>query len=149
MAARKGIDKKNTLFDEIIKDISENNIPLSKALKGKLSFRTFYELIEEDAIKKYAYAHACETRADHIFDEIIEIADDSSNDIEYTEHGEKQNAEFIARSRLRVDARKWCLSKMNPKKYGEKVDVTTDGKELNASIPAINLHIEGNSIKLE
>jgi len=36
----------------------------------------------------------------------------------------------MQRSRLRVDVRKWALSKMNPKKYGDKVDHTTGGEKL-------------------
>ncbi len=35
--------------------------------------------------------------------------------------------EHIQRSRLRVDARKWLMSKMAPKKYGEKLQHTGDG----------------------
>lgn len=34
------------------------------------------------------------------------------------------------RSRLRVDTRKWYLSKVLPKKFGEKLDLTSDGKVL-------------------
>ena len=30
---------------------------------------------------------------------------------------------MIARSRLRVDARKWLAAKLAPKKYGEKIAV--------------------------
>ena len=60
-------------------------------------------------------------------DELLEISDDSSGDIIKTEHGDKPNAEFVARSRLRVDARKWLLAKMLPKKYGDKLDLNHGG----------------------
>jgi hypothetical protein len=40
------------------------------------------------------------------------------------------NTEHIQRSRLRVDARKWIASKLKPKKYGDKMDVTSDGKAI-------------------
>lgn len=55
-------------------------------------------------------------------DEILEISDDSSRDTIETEHGDKVNAEVVARSRLRVDSRKWMLAKMLPKVYGDKVE---------------------------
>ena len=45
------------------------------------------------------------------------------------------NHNVIQRDRLRVDARKWALSKMNPKKYGDKVDVTSGGEKINNSNP--------------
>ena len=49
------------------------------------------------------------------------------------------NGEHIQRSRLRVDTRKWYLSKLNPKKYGDKVDVTTKGKEITNPILGIDI----------
>lgn len=71
------------------------------------------------------YARAREERADGIFDEMIDIADDGRNDYQTKLIGgeaiEVLNKEHIQRSRVRIDTRKWILSRMNPKKYGEKV----------------------------
>ncbi|MEO0399442.1 MAG: terminase small subunit protein [Pseudomonadota bacterium] len=66
------------------------------------------------------YARAREIRQSAVFDEIEDIADDSSNDwleIE-TKNGSKTvfNQEHFQRARLRIDARKWALARMNPKK---------------------------------
>ena len=38
-----------------------------------------------------------------------------------------QDHEHIQRARLRVDTRKWMLSKMLPKLYGDKLDVAHSG----------------------
>jgi hypothetical protein len=85
------------------------------------------------------YELSIEVRAENMFDEIEEIADDGRNDymtkvnndgLEY----EVVNSEHIQRSRLRVDARKWKLSKMLPKKFGEKLDLTSGGKALPSPI---------------
>ena len=97
--------------------------------------KTFYEWLANDKELSNHYANTCELRADIIFDEMIDIADDTSNDTIYSESGEKVNSEWINRSRLRIDTRKWILSKMNPKKYGDKTDITTNGKDVN--IPLI------------
>lgn len=86
-------------------------------------------------IKAFAdqYVRAREAQADLLADEILSIADDSSQDTvpkvdkEGNEYGEQPNSEWIARSRLRVDARKWLASKMAPKKYGEKIEATHSG----------------------
>lgn len=67
------------------------------------------------------YARAREAQADKHAEDILAIADDGSNDTYQTDDGEVTNHDVIARSRLRVDARKWLASKMAPKKYGEKV----------------------------
>lgn len=83
------------------------------------------------------YARAKEDQADFLSEEMIDIADDSSNDVRYTESGEVINSEFVQRSKLRIDTRKWIASKLKPKKYGDKLDVLSDGKALVS--PIINM----------
>jgi hypothetical protein len=77
------------------------------------------------------YARACQIRQEELFDEIFEIADDGSNDWMDRQVGDQTvevvNQEAIQRSKLRIDTRKWALSKMNPKKYGEKLDLNHEG----------------------
>ena len=73
------------------------------------------------------YARAREAQADHLAEEILQIADDGSNDTYQTDDGEAVNHDVIARSRLRVDARKWLASKMAPKKYGDKLQAELTG----------------------
>lgn len=92
---------------------------------------TVYRWLREREDFRQQYARAREDQADFYAEQIIDIADETSNDTEITEHGEKPNSEWIARSRLRVDARKWVMSKLAPKKYGDKIDVTTGGDSLN------------------
>lgn len=67
-------------------------------------------------------------------DELLEISDDGTND--WMEREGKDGSsytvadhEHIARSRLRVDTRKWLLSKALPKVYGEKVTTEVTGKD--------------------
>lgn len=80
------------------------------------------------------YARAKEESADALFEETIDIADNSTNDYMDKRFGETVarvvDQENIQRSRLRVDTRKWMMSKMKPKKYGEKLDMTSDGKAI-------------------
>ncbi len=83
-----------------------------------------------------AYARARVAYADAIFDEAIEIADDSSGDwttkVVRGEEAKVVDHENIQRSRLRVDTRLRVAAKINPAKYGEKLDVNMSG-ELNVS----------------
>jgi len=81
------------------------------------------------------YARAKQESADAMAEEILDISDDGTNDwmTIYTDKGyakEVPNNEVLQRSRLRVDTRKWLMAKMKPKKYGDKIDVTSDGKAL-------------------
>lgn len=118
----------NKVFDRIISEIEKGN-PLRHALhlKDMPSSQTFFKWIANDEIKSKRYARACEVRADQIFEEILEIADDPREDAIVTDNGIVMNTEFVQRSKLRIDARKWMLAKMNPKKYGEKVENTIVG----------------------
>ena len=76
--------------------------------------------------KQYAYAR--EIQADALFDETLDIADDGRNDWMTIKRGKTEvevpNQEVISRSKLRVDTRKWYAGKLNPKKYGDKVEAT-------------------------
>jgi hypothetical protein len=61
------------------------------------------------------YARARDHQADFYADEIIDIADTD---------------EDPQRARLRVDARKWKASKLAPKRYGDRMDVTSGGEPI-------------------
>lgn len=76
------------------------------------------------------YARAREAQAEFYASEIIDIADDATQDELFTDEGKRVcNAEFVMRSKLRVDARKWVASKLLPKKYGEKIQAEHTGKD--------------------
>jgi hypothetical protein len=67
------------------------------------------------------YAHARALQADTLADEILDIADDASLDTKIVGEDEREvcNTEFVQRSKLRIDSRKWLAGKMAPKKYGD------------------------------
>jgi hypothetical protein len=84
------------------------------------------------AIFLYRYELAFEIRAENMFDEILEIADDGRNDWMEKEGRDGQinivcDKEHIQRSRLRADVRKWKLSKMLPKKFGDRIQQDISG----------------------
>lgn len=112
-------------FTEVVNDIEEQGWSLRETLKAhNTSSSDFYEWLEADEQKKKQYAHACEARADKLFDEILEIADKQGEDVIEVEGQVFTNHNVINRSRLQVDARKWVLEKLNPKKYGNKIENT-------------------------
>ena len=87
------------------------------------------------------YAHARDAQADALVDEMLDIADDSSNDWmeqrgrdgEVT--GWKENGELLKRSALRLSTRQWIAEKLKPKKYGNKVALTdADGGPLTVNV---------------
>lgn len=94
-------------------------------------FRTKQGFVEQ-------YTRAKEESADALADEIMDISDDGHNDWMSVWYGEtevrKVDNEAVQRSKLRVDTRKWIASKLKPKKYGDKIDMTTNGKDIPAPI---------------
>jgi len=78
------------------------------------------------------YTRAKEIQADKFNEELIDIADDGRNDWEERESERgggtyiALNKEAIARSRLRVETRKWLMGKHKPKKYGDKLQLSGD-----------------------
>ncbi len=67
------------------------------------------------------YARAVDERTQHWADELVDIADDDSRDV--------NTPQAIQRDRLRTDTRKWLASKLLPKKYGDKTTLEHQGKD--------------------
>jgi len=89
------------------------------------------------------YARAREAQADKLFEECLEIADDTSGDYIKKKNDDGStfwavDHEHIQRSKLRIDTRKWMAGKLAPKKYGEKVaqEIIGSGGEPTAAKPA-------------
>jgi len=111
----------------------ERGTALRVACVSFMSTRKFYELLDESKERQKRYARACEERAGKIFDDILTIADESNADVSLYEGKIRIDGEAIQRSKLKIEARKWVLSKLEPKKYGDKIDVdhTTNGESIN------------------
>ncbi len=79
------------------------------------------------------YARAREIAYHGMADDLLEIADDGANDWMLRNAGDNPgydaNGEHLQRSRLRVDTRKWMLSRMLPKIYGDLITQTLNAGE--------------------
>ncbi len=135
------------IFEKIIQDIEINCMSTRKAVKNAgISSETFYKWIQEENRAK-RYAHACIERCEGLADEIIDIADDKTADKIIIDGTEITNHEAINRSRLKIDSRKWLLSKLYAKKYGDKLDITSDNEKITQS--PISIIIDSKDIKLK
>lgn len=88
--------------------------------------RILKELVENSRFADQ-YARAREAMYAGWAEEILEIADDGTTDYvtKVGRNGHEYEAvdqEHIQRSRLRVDSRRWLLSKLLPKQFGDKVE---------------------------
>lgn len=139
------------IADKICQRISEGESvrTIVKDPEMPSSSSIFRWLLDEDKKEFWEqYEKARNIQAELMFEELLDIADDGSNDWVQREGKDEeewwvQNGEAMSRSRLRVDTRKWYLSKVLPKKFGEKIDMTTDGKPI--SINLINYKNDGDN----
>lgn len=88
-----------------------------------------FKYMWKDKEFRHKYEIACNNRTEVHVEEIVEIADNDSGDTQ--------------RDRLRIDARKWCASKLVPKKYGEKLDLNPSGGDVKIIIGGSNKDDEG------
>ena len=105
-----------------------------RAMDDKIAPSTVLKWCMDENKKDFyeQYARAREIGYMQMADDLLAIADDSRDDTtqRYTKDGEAYDVadhEWINRSRLRVDTRKWLLSKALPKIYGDKKEVAVSG----------------------
>lgn len=83
-------------------------------------------VLKDDGGFAAQYARARALMLEHWAEEVADVADDCGTD----------NAE-VAKARLRVDSRKWLLSKLRPEQYGDRVALTDpDGTTLKIKMVA-------------
>jgi hypothetical protein len=85
-------------------------LSLAKTLKNlRLSPSVFFGFLGENPEVMQTYNNAQQARAEMFVDEIVDISDDPEID--------------PFRGRLRIDTRKWYATKMQPTKYGDRIDL--------------------------
>lgn len=93
-------------------------------------WRTVYGWLQDNEEFSARFARAREIGFDAIAQECLDIADESAFDAIEGENGViRANAEFIQRSKLRVETRLKLLAKWDPKRYGDKVQQEVSGPD--------------------
>jgi hypothetical protein len=101
---------------------------------GMPGARTVFGWLARNESFQQQYARARETQADWLKEELLEIADDSRNDFvaKLRDDGSTDvviDHEHIQRAKLRIDTRKWLMSKLAPKKYGDRIATEVSGPD--------------------
>ena len=89
-------------------------------------------------------------RADNLFDEILEIADSIElGETITTKAGgqEVTQADMIQHRRLKIDARKWIISKLMPKKYGDSTQIQNSEQAETYQPPVIEVVISPEAVR--
>lgn len=133
MSAGRPTDYTQEQADQICELIMQGKSLKTACKEMKIEERKVFRWLANPAFDEFRqqYARAREVQAEILADQIVDIADDSSNDtIEHEKFGKLLNKEWVERSKIRIDARKWTAVKLLPKKYGDKqqVDATVTGE---------------------
>lgn len=80
---------------------------------------TLYKWLAADKVFADQYVRACDIRRSERYDQMEEEVDNTPPD-----------KDEIAKTRLKIDVIKWQLSKEEPKKYGDKLDLSSDGEPI-------------------
>lgn len=122
---------------EICEAVATSPLSMAKILEANPHFPN------EQAIRMWRYkieqfremwAEAKRAQAELYVEQCMPIADDSSDDVIIDSNGnEIMNGEFVARSKLRIDMRKWVGVKLVPRIYGDKIKLETNDNSKKAA----------------
>lgn len=116
----------DAICDKLVEGKSLRSILLADDMPAS---STVFKWLKQNPDFAEQYAHARDAQADTLADEILDIADDGTNDwMDDQEEagGVRYNGDAVQRSKLRVDARKWVAAKLKPKKYGDRQLIGSD-----------------------
>lgn len=94
---------------------------------------TVMRWLNNNSLFRDQYVRAKEIGIEALAEDILDIADDGSNDWmgrfdkDGANVGWAFNGEAAKRSMIRIDARKWILSKLAPKRFGDKIQTEISG----------------------
>jgi hypothetical protein len=118
------------VLEAILAGISIGKSARTMCVEVGISQRVLWNWLASDQELMRNYLRAKELCVDAYAEEIIEISDDGSRDVQIDEKGrEVINRDVIARAQLRIDARKWYAARLAPKKYGDKLPVTHEAAD--------------------
>lgn len=100
---------------------------------------TVYRWIAANEDFRKIYAQAREEQAETLADEITDLADEQPVQVVDDKGTARVDNGWVTWQKNRVDARKWVAAKLKPRKYGDKLDLTSEGKAVGLAIN-INLN---------
>jgi hypothetical protein len=98
----------NSIVDVVIEEVSGGSTLIAALEKHNIKANRFFKVINSDPLREGKYLRAQHSRSELMVDEIIIIADTEPDP---------------NRARVRTDVRKWVASKLQPSKFGDRIDL--------------------------
>lgn len=96
---------------------------------GMPSLSMVFRWLDKNPSFREQYVRAREAQTEKMLEDILSIADEAT-------------PEDAAVAKLRVDARKWAMSKLAPKRYGDKVT-----QEISGTVTNQNVNLSGDEFR--
>lgn len=110
-------------FEAVCEDVANGSLAV-KAIKAHgVSPATFYRYVYEDPERLKAWGEARIIGSHAMAEEVVSLADDARK-------AKRLKPVTLAAATLQVNGRKWLTARVNPRAYGDKLDVTTEGKAI-------------------
>ncbi len=119
---KQGSPERAKLADAVLANMETGMSCWKACEKAGVKNSTFMLWVSQDSALAENYARARENYVERIAQEVMELSD---VDVGETPDGRKDWA-AVQKHKLQVDTRKWLLSKLAPKKYGEKIEISGD-----------------------
>lgn len=124
------IAEREQLAQLVVDLMVSDGLSLRKAcLRTGLDAARFLRAVDADPELAKQYARARQALLDKMADEILELADAP---VPVLDNGATDNA-LVRQRQLQVDTRKWFLSKLAPKIYGDRLDVQVSDTRISIS----------------
>jgi len=108
--------------DAILRYMRDGSSCHQACKKVGIHHSTFFDWVRDDKQLANNYARAREDLIEHIASETLQIAD---AEVGFTDSGSTDHG-AVQKQRLQVDTRKWLLSKLAPRKYGDRMMISGD-----------------------
>ncbi len=96
------------------------------------SIATVYKWMRDYPEFLKQYEVSTNERADYQMEELNDIGDEA---VMYAKTNEDKNVSAVVSAyKLKADNMRWAMSKIKPKKYGDKLDMTSAGEQLQNTI---------------
>jgi hypothetical protein len=121
-----GSSERETISDAVLDGMTSGSPCYRACQSAGVPPATFARWVDDDPVLAEKYARARDILVEKMACDLLEIADAP---VGIVENGGTDSG-AVQKQRLQVDARKWLLSKIAPRKYGDKIEVS--GGPLNA-----------------
>ena len=119
---------KDQIFEEILERYCNEDNDLVSIIQSDSrfpSFISFYKWIDKNPEYRTAYEDTQKLKAHYLFTKLLTVSEGRAAE------GSKDTLTAVSRDRLICDTIKFAIAKVLPKTYGERIDITSDGKPLN------------------